>query len=41
MQHHFVRLELQVVFDHKQNVFTIEFATLDMRSPEKYNMPIN
>ncbi|HET7733370.1 MAG TPA: ATP-binding protein, partial [Paludibacter sp.] len=25
----------QIVFDHKQNVFTIEFATLDMRAPEK------
>ena len=25
----------QLVFDHKQNVFTIEFATLDMRAPEK------
>ena len=25
----------EVVFDHKQNVFTIEFATLDMRATEK------
>jgi len=25
----------QVVFNHNQNVFTIEFATLDMRAPEK------
>jgi len=25
----------QIVFNHKQNVFTIEFATLDMRAPEK------
>jgi len=25
----------QIEFDHKQNVFTIEFATLDMRAPEK------
>jgi signal transduction histidine kinase/ligand-binding sensor domain-containing protein/DNA-binding response OmpR family regulator len=25
----------QIVFDHKQNVITIEFATLDMRAPEK------
>jgi signal transduction histidine kinase/ligand-binding sensor domain-containing protein/DNA-binding response OmpR family regulator len=24
-----------IEFDHKQNVFTIEFATLDMRAPEK------
>jgi len=25
----------QIEFTHKQNVFTIEFATLDMRAPEK------
>lgn len=25
----------QIEFNHKQNVFTIEFATLDMRAPEK------
>jgi len=25
----------KIVFNHKQNVFTIEFATLDMRAPEK------
>ncbi len=25
----------QIVFKHNQNVFTIEFATLDMRAPEK------
>ena len=25
----------QITFNHKQNVFTIEFATLDMRAPEK------